>query len=231
MSTLNVPHKLGPLVLSAGKQIQDPPEHLDGVPDHGTGGVAMTRAAIMRGGTAVGLVLGLLASRPAVVAAQEEHGAEASHEEHEFHRHHLALFLGASTKPEAETDSKTAFTFGVGYEFRVQRRWGVGAFVEGLPDPGDRKRAAVAAAAFFVHPVGELRLVAAPGVEFTQAMDSEVGTQSAEAEGDEASFLLRLGAAYEFRLGRFSIAPEFNLDLVKFEEAVLVYGLGFGVGF
>jgi hypothetical protein len=40
-----------------------------------------------------------------------------------------------------------------------------------------------------------------------------------------------LGASYEFEVGRYTIAPEFDLDIVKFEEIVLVYGVAFGIGF
>jgi hypothetical protein len=36
--------------------------------------------------------------------------------------------------------------------------------------------------------------------------------------------------AYEFEIGRWSITPEFNVDFVEGEEA-LVYGLSFGYGF
>jgi hypothetical protein len=43
--------------------------------------------------------------------------------------------------------------------------------------------------------------------------------------------LLRLGVAYEFEIGRYAIAPEFDVDIVKFEEIVLVYGVAFGIGF
>jgi len=43
--------------------------------------------------------------------------------------------------------------------------------------------------------------------------------------------LLRLGATYEFELGRYSIAPEFNVDIVNFDAVVLVYGVAVGLGF
>jgi hypothetical protein len=60
-----------------------------------------------------------------------------------------------------------------------------------------------------------LRFVLAPGLEHRD---------------DENEFLFRAGVAYEFEIGRWSIAPEFNVDFVDGEKAY-VYGLSFGWGF
>jgi len=45
-----------------------------------------------------------------------------------------------------------------------------------------------------------------------------------------AEFLIRAGVMYDFEVGRFTIAPAFNIDFVDDEE-VLVYGLNIGRGF
>ncbi|MFQ5527762.1 MAG: hypothetical protein ACE5GX_16075 [Thermoanaerobaculia bacterium] len=57
--------------------------------------------------------------------------------------------------------------------------------------------------------------MAAPGAEI-----SSVGT----------AFAFRLGVSYEFPFGRFSVAPDFSVDLVE-GEPTYVFGVSFGVGF
>jgi hypothetical protein len=100
----------------------------------------------------------------------------------------------------------------VDYEYRLSPDFGVGALVDhawGHPD------ATVAAAAVFVHPWRGLRLLAAPGIEYSHG---------------EGEFLIRVGAAYEFHRGSWTVAPTVNVDFVDGDEA-LVYGLTFGYGF
>lgn len=46
----------------------------------------------------------------------------------------------------------------------------------------------------------------------------------------DAEFLVRVGVMYDFEVGRFTIAPAFNVDFVDDEE-ILVYGVNIGKGF
>ena len=75
-----------------------------------------------------------------------------------------------------------------------------------------------------------LGLILAPGIDFKPPGASGDGEESG-TEGETVEALLRLGATYDFELGRYSIAPEFNIDIVNFDEIVLVYGIAVGFGF
>jgi hypothetical protein len=118
---------------------------------------------------------------------------------------------------------------GADYKRRLSQLWGIGLLAE-LTVGDERPRDFVLAVPVSLHPYRGWRLVVAPGFEIKPpgAAEGEGGAESDEAELEA---LLRLGASYEFEVGRYTIAPEFDLDIVKFEEIVLVYGVAFGIGF
>ena len=99
------------------------------------------------------------------------------------------------------------------YERRVTDLIGLGGTIERAG--GEIDTNSVIGEVFF-HPHAGWRFAAGAGVEFPDDEDNE--------------FLARAGAAYEFEIKRFSIAPEFNLDFVD-GETVKVYGVTFGYGF
>jgi hypothetical protein len=149
-------------------------------------------------------------------------GEEAAHGHKEAahrHRHHVALFAGG-THADIEIEeagivreeSEDAFTVGLDYEYRLRPLFGVGGLVEYA---GGDLETTIVAGALFIHPVGGLKFILAPGVEH---------------EGDENEFLFRAGVYYDFFFGNFSITPTFSVDFVDGEED-LVYGVSFGYGF
>jgi hypothetical protein len=134
-------------------------------------------------------------------------------EDHEFHRHHVGVFLGGGSRPQPTGDTDHGFAGGVDYEYRFSRWVGVGALVEAAS--GDL-RDAVVAGLVFAHPW--------KGSLFAVGLGAEISSQSTE-------FVARLGAAYQFPIGeRFTIAPTFSVDLVHAEPTYL-YGITLGVGF
>jgi len=161
-------------------------------------------------------------------SAEPQHASSDPHEStssHEFHRHHVAVFLGATygvlerghdEDPQAQEEGEirnTDFSVGVDYEYRILRNLSLGALIDYAP--GDL-RTTVFAAGAFIRPIGGLMVVAAPGFE------SHEGKQHA---------LFRLGFGYEFGMAdRFSLTPNFNIDFVNGQQ-VYVYGLSVGVGF
>ena len=147
----------------------------------------------------------LLALVPFRILAEkiEHREQERAHE----HRHHLALFLGAT-----HTDEGDEFSIGIDYEYRLKPILGVGGLAEYT---GGDLETTVLAAALFIHPYDEWRLVLAPGFE--------------NEDGDN-EFLFRAGVSYAFPVGKWTVSPEFNVDFVD-EEENLVYGLSFGRGF
>jgi hypothetical protein len=168
-----------------------------------------------------------------VRATAQEHGEEhhpqagvEEHGEHEFHRHHFAVFLGvtdgevekeaevaAESEGGATTEDQRAFTLGLEYEYRLSRRWGIGALIDYA---GKDFRSWVAGIPVILHPAGEWKLFAAPGLE--------------DKADDDAEFLVRVWVLYDFEFGAFKIAPVLQVDFVGDEE-VLIYGVNIGGGF
>ena len=146
------------------------------------------------------------ATRPAIAddpQGEEDHDAVAGHH---MHNHHIAVFGGATAAEDA-----TAATFGADYEYRFQRWIGATAlvdlaFFEHLET--------ILGAGAVVHPVAELKLVAAPGVEI--------------ADG-HSTFVMRVGAAYDLRIAQFSISPTYNADIADGHVAH-VFGAAVGYG-
>ena len=139
-----------------------------------------------------------------ILASENEHGG---HQESQHHRSRLELFLG-----NTHEHGEDGFTVGVVYEYRLQELVGIGGACEYAAGHFDKWDVALPV---FLHPYRGLRFVLAPGLEHRD---------------DENEFLFRAGVAYEFEIGRWSIAPEFNVDFVDGEKAY-VYGLSFGWGF
>ena len=144
----------------------------------------------------------LLTMTPKGAVAENEHGHHEA-----AHSHRLELFLG-----NTHEDSEDGFSVGLAYEYRITEILGTGGLVEYAGGDLDKWLAGVP---LFIHPHKGWRFVLAPGLEHKHS---------------ENEFLFRAGVAYEFEIGRWSITPEFNVDFVEGEEA-LVYGLSFGYGF
>jgi len=152
-------------------------------------------------------------------------------DEDDSERNHISVFVGATT--ETGDDSETSFTLGADYERRLSEFFGIGALADFAL--GKTKRTALLGVPFFVHPTEPLEFHAAPAIEFAnEPSDGDTGEDSGDSDsetGSTTNFAVRLGAGYEFALGRFSIAPEVNIDFVSGESASVVYGLAFGIGF
>jgi hypothetical protein len=195
--------------------------------------VVKEQSKLMRAVARVALALLLVVSLAAPAGAQQ-HGQEhqpeheaGGHGEHEFHRHHFVVFLGitegevekeaeASTRSggeAVEVEDESAFTVGLEYEYRLNRRWGVGALVDFA---GKDTRTGVVAIPAVLHVGADWKMYAGPGFEKNKEHDAE--------------FLVRVGVLYDFHVGRFTIAPAINVDFVDDEE-ILVYGLNIGRGF
>jgi hypothetical protein len=163
------------------------------------------------------LALVLLHPSP-LVADEPDSGEHGKHDEHEMgheephqgHRHHLAFFVGL-TKEDHHDDEET---FGLDYEYRLgkSRRTGLGFLVDYA---GGELETTVVAVPLFFHPVGGLKLMVAPGLEY---------------HNSESEFLIRAGIGYDFHIGKVSIGPSYAIDFVDSEE-IEVYGLAIGFGF
>jgi hypothetical protein len=126
----------------------------------------------------------------------------------EFEKNSLELFLGGTYAD----DEGTNFSIGLGYERRLGEKFGVGGLVEYTKGKG---REWVIALPLYFHPTERWKLFLAPGVEI---------------EDSESEFLVRVGTAYEFDMGSWTLAPELSFDFVD-SEVKTVFGLNFGFEF
>ena len=151
-------------------------------------------------------------------------GTEGEGEE-ELRANAVGLFFGGTTNTDTD---KSGFAFGADYERRLSRLWGIGLLAE-LTVGEKRPRDFVLGLPLSLHPIGGLRVILAPGLEIKPPGAEEEGESGSDEKDVEG--LVRLGASYEFEVGRYTIAPEFDVDLVRLEEVVLVYGVALGLGF
>jgi hypothetical protein len=154
----------------------------------------------------------------APVARAEEHA-----EGHE-HSNEMAVFLGGTTE-----DDETHLTLGAEYERRLGERFGV-AFVAEHVDGTD---AWVFLAPFTFRPARQLglKLYLGPGFE---TKEEEHAPEHAEADGRETLFVFRTGTGWAIELGRVSLTPQVELDLVHEHDgwqAAFVFGVAVGLGF
>ena len=170
---------------------------------------------------------------PATLDAQETHGeseqerAEQTGESHEaieeygeehgkhLHKHHLAVFVG-STEAEEHHGEKgdPDFTLGVDYEHRLSSLFGVGGMFDWVVEG---RREFLLGPIGFLHPYKGLKLFAAPCYQRIR-------------EGEEGNFVFRVGAAWDFEIGKYSLAPNVIYDFAG-EHGFLVLGVTLGRGF
>ena len=144
---------------------------------------------------------------PETTAEDSHHEESADHSEHHFHRNHFAVFLGVT-----EEEEHSAFSVGFDYERRLTRLFGIGALIDFAT--GD-VRSGVWGIPFILHPGKGWKLYVAPGRENGSERDAE--------------FMFRVGVLYDFEVGKVTISPAFNVDLVDGEE-IYVYGVNIGRG-
>ena len=149
----------------------------------------------------------LFASAP-LWAKEAAHLTRGEHSDHRDHA--LGFVVGGATEESGSRDDGVAV--GVEYERRLTPGFGIGGIVEHTYGELD---VWVYAVSFAFH-TGPWRLYAAPGIE-----DTHHGSEK----------MLRLGVEYGIPVGRWEIAPQFDLDIVDREAEVLVLGLTFARGF
>lgn len=124
-------------------------------------------------------------------------------------KHIPGVFVGAT-----HVKSETEFTFGLEYEYKLNKTWGVGAVYERSNGAHHNDGVAVALASIYYHPNKNIRLGAGIGQE-------RVGGGHPHEEN-----LYRLSAAYDFHFQGFGVAPTVAVDFVGGDEA-LIFGVAF----
>ena len=142
------------------------------------------------------------------IGSANEVQREASAESEEK-RNKLSLFLGVTHKA-----SESGGSVGLKYERRLSDLFGIGLLFESTRSLDER---VVGAPVLYLHPVGDLGVLLAPGVE--------------DADG-ETVFLFRVGLSWDFELGGgFTLAPEVNYDFVEGSDDAVIYGFAVAYGF
>ena len=106
-------------------------------------------------------------------------------------------------------------TLGLDYEYRlaaVDHMFGLVALVDAAFFD---HRVLIYGAGLAIHPLGGLKILVASGEETSAGHKAAAG---------------RLGLAYDFHIGSFSVAPTYNVDVIKANTPAHVVGLSLGIG-
>ena len=158
-------------------------------------------------------------SAGATIANDDDHGSSTSQDKsripyHPDKRHHLSILTAGTNVP---SEDYTAFTLGIDYEYRLNRRLGVGFVAEHAFGNID---ATSLLAVADIHLWRGLTLQVGPGVEFVD-----------EGEENETFALARIGTLYEFEIGEsYTLSPQFHYDISSGADAI-VFGVAFGRAF
>lgn len=160
-------------------------------------------------GAALMLTLFML---PSQAAAQPAHGKPVPDGHDAVHRHHAAIFVGATTNLSAD---HTDPTVGADYEYRLPawgNRLGLAAFGEFTFAAHDEW---ILGGGAVVHPGKGLKLFAGGGWLFV------------DEDHDNRHPLWRVGAGWEFHRGRITLTPTLFYDRIE-GHGNLVYGVAVG---
>jgi hypothetical protein len=135
-------------------------------------------------------------------------------------KNHLAVIAGgAREKRPDEAGTHSGALVGLEYIRLFKPGWGFGAAFEWVTFNGAQTREGILAFPLSYFPTHNLRLLAAPGIEFRNP-------------GEPEEPMLRLGLGYEFVFAtNATMAPEFHVDLLPHGERVYVLALSVGYGF
>ena len=117
---------------------------------------------------------------------------------------HLAVFIGA-----VNGSGHTDLSLGSDFEYRIIDKVGIGAIADAVFSDHAHL---LAAGGVFIHPVGGVKLVAAPGAGF---------------EEGHSAFVFRTGLSYDFHVNSLSFSPTLNVD---FSEGHTTQVFGFAIG-
>lgn len=131
----------------------------------------------------------LIASPFSVTASDDEH--------HEIKKNIVGVYGGFTS-----VNGHTNGTFGIEYEHRFNDLIGAGVVFETTPNAHGGDGTSLYMGQLHLHPWQELRLSAG------------FGKEDIHHEGAHSEDVWRVGAAYDFHVGGFGVAPSLNLDRV-----------------
>lgn len=108
------------------------------------------------------------------------------------------------------TDEETEFTFGLEYEYKFAKSWGVGVIVEDSREFHYGDGLTVGLANVFYHPNSALRF------------GLGIGKERLGGAHPHSETIYRLSSSYEFHLDDIALAPTFAIDFVGDEHAYVI---------
>jgi len=167
-----------------------------------------------------------------ILTTSYSYGQTHEAETHQYHRHHLGLFLGGTSNLKKE---ETDFTLGFEYEYRLSKkmsRWSIGLIGE-LIFAHETEYLVVVPIILRVTDAFFFR--AGPGVEWAHHDEGNGhgnihAAEAANDNGRESEFFVRAGIGYGFEVGKFSITPTLDVDIFQ-SHTTLVWGIAIGKGF
>ena len=150
----------------------------------------------------------ILFTAGSIAAAEEDHGKS-----HHFHKNHFALFLGTTQPADHSGIADAAFTVGIDYERRLNRRIGVG-FLADVVTGGNREF--LVGLPMFLHVGKRAKFQLAPGWHKV-------------AEGQEKGLVWRTGFLWDFEVGKNTVSPSIYYDITEHDN-LFVVGVGIGKG-
>lgn len=154
------------------------------------------------------LSLGLYAQHANHGAQVHSKHNDGHHEDGHHSKWHVAVFNGATTNFDY---SHTDYTIGADVEYRFHDKFGLGLGIEHIAASHPET---VVAIPLFFHPYKGLKLIAAP-IAVNYSGNTHYGA--------------RLGAGYDFHVGKLSVGPLVALDMTN--TTAVVYGVSIGMGF
>ena len=143
-----------------------------------------------------------------------EHGEEGEHDGHEFHRNHVVLFLGFTEGEEHHGEKGNPdFTIGFDYERRLSKRFGFGGMVDWVVEGNREWLVGVPA---FIHIAKNGKFTLSPAVHRVR-------------ETEETEFLFRFGFNWNFKVGKFTLAPFIAYDVTEGQDFTIL-GAAIGKG-
>jgi hypothetical protein len=164
--------------------------------------------------------------------AEEHSGGEEHGQEHHFHKHHIAVFIGSTEGIEehgeehhgnghgeirsagsSSTKDDPSFTLGFDYERRLTKLLGFGGMLDWVVEG---RREFLIGPIGFLHPFMGAKLFAAPLAERVE-------------ETGDWEFVTRVGVGWDFAVGKWNIAPNASYDMGE-EHDLWVLGVAIGRG-
>ena len=158
----------------------------------------------------------MLLTAGVLVALSSSSVFASSDDSHAAPKHIPGVFVGFTN-----ANSETEFSYGIEYEYKLSKEWGMGVVYEKTDDAHHGAGVDVALAAVYLHPWKELRLGVGFGKETVGSYDEDDGHGHMHHHKSHKEDVYRASVSYDFHVGDFGIAPTLAFDFVGSQTATI----------